>query len=191
MQRKPERIEGRCGADPEPSAVRGRARSTNASKAIACGRNNHRLGCLLHGVQDQHGVPACREQESLRFHVWRHSHSVPVRWRRGVVQAEVALAGPAGAQVERAAHPAPQATQAAGPAVRPATALLNPPAAKAVRLAMALRNPPAARARTALTPRGRELGRGALVRTAKANCRRVTASRHACAHAHLCFAWIA
>jgi hypothetical protein len=32
---------------------------------------------------------------------------------------------------------------------------------------MALRNPPAARARIALTPQGRELGRGAPVRTAK------------------------
>jgi hypothetical protein len=116
----------------------------------------------------QHGVPACREQGSLRFHLWRHSHSVPVRWRRGA-EAEVAPAGAALAveQVERAAHPEPQATQAAGAAVRVATALLNPPAAKAVRLAMALLNPPAARARIALTRQGRELGRGALVRTVK------------------------
>jgi hypothetical protein len=120
----------------------------------------------------QHGVPACREQGSLRFHLWRHSHSVPVRWRRGVAEAEVAQAGAARAalaveQVERAAHPEPQATRAAGAAVRAATALLNPPAAKAVRLAMALLNPPAARARIALTRQGRELGRGALVRTVK------------------------
>ena len=42
---------------------------------------------------DQHGVPACREQESWRFHWWRHSHSVPVRWRRGVAGAEVAGRG--------------------------------------------------------------------------------------------------
>ena len=120
----------------------------------------------------QHGVPACREQGSLRFHLWRHSHSVPVRWRRGA-EAEVAPAGAALAveQVERAAHPEPQATQAAGAAVRVATALLNPPAAKAVRLAMALLNPPAARARIALTRQGRELGRGAPVRTAKVNLR--------------------
>ena len=62
--------------------------------------------------------------------------------------------------------------EAAGAAVRAATALLNPPAAKAVRLAMALLNPPAARARIALTRQGRELGRGALVRTAKVNCNR-------------------
>jgi len=110
----------------------------------------------------QQGVPACREQGSLRFHLWRHSHSVPVRWRRGAAQAAQAAE-----QVERAAHPEPQATQAAGAAVRVATALLNPPAAKAVRLAMALLNPPAARARIALTPQGRELGRGAPVRTAK------------------------
>jgi hypothetical protein len=121
----------------------------------------------------QHGVPACREQGSLRFHLWRHSHSVPVRWRRGA-EAEVAPAGAALAveQVERAAHPEPQATQAAGAAVRVATALLNPPAAKAVRLAMALLNPPAARARIVLTRQGRELGRGAPVRTAKVNCNR-------------------
>src|SRR3954452_20085467 len=106
---------------------------------------------------DQHGVPAWREQGSLRFHLWRHSHSVPVRWRRAaeVAQAEVAQAALAVEQVERAAHPEPQATQAAGPAARAATALLNPPAAKAVRLAMALLNPPAARAKIASIPQGR------------------------------------
>ena len=73
---------------------------------------------------------------------------------------------------ERAAHPEPQATQAAGPAVRAATALLNPPAAKVVRPAIPLLNPPAARARIASIPQGRELGRGALVRTVKVNCNR-------------------
>jgi hypothetical protein len=120
----------------------------------------------------QHGVPACREQGSLRFHLWQHSHSVPVRWRRGVAAAEVAQAGVARAalaveQVEQAAHPEPQATQAAGPVVRAATALLNPPAAKAVRVEILLLNLPAARARIALTRQGRALGRGALVRTVK------------------------
>jgi hypothetical protein len=129
----------------------------------------------------QHGVPACREQGSLRFQFWRHSHSVPVRWRRGeaeaeaeVAQAGAALAGAALAveQVERAAHPEQQATQAAGAAVRAATALLNPPAAKAVRVEIMLLNRPAARARIALTRQGRELGREALVRTAKVNCNR-------------------
>jgi hypothetical protein len=73
-----------------------------------------------------------------------------VRWRKGV--AEVARAALAVEQVERAVHPEPQATQAAGPAVRAATALLNPLAAKAVRMAMALLNPPAAPAKIVLTP---------------------------------------
>jgi hypothetical protein len=113
----------------------------------------------------------------LRFHLWQHSHSVPVRWRRGVAAAEVAQAGVARAalaveQVEQAAHPEPQATQAAGPVVRAATALLNPPAAKAVRVEILLLNLPAARARIALTRQGRALGRGALVRTVKKNCNR-------------------
>ena len=112
----------------------------------------------------QHGVPACREQGSLRFHLWRHSHSVPVRWHRGVAEAEVAQAGVAQAalvveQVERAAQPEPLATQAAREAVRAAIALLNRPAAKAVRLAIPLLNRPAVRAKIALIPQGPELGR--------------------------------
>jgi hypothetical protein len=93
-----------------------------------------------------------------------------VRWRKGV--AEVARAALAVEQVERAVHPEPQATQAAGPAVRAATALLNPLAAKAVRMAMALLNPPAARAKIVLTPQGRELGRGTVLRALKVNCNR-------------------
>jgi hypothetical protein len=169
----------RCGAGPAAAAVR-RSRPIHERLHGACLRQEQSSPRLLTSWRsNQHGVPACREQESLRFHVWRHSHSVPVRWRRGVAQAGVAQAV---AQVERAAHPAPQAAQAAGAAVRPETALRNPPAAKAVRLAIALRNPPAARARTALTPQGRESGRGALVRTVKVKCRRPTASRHPCAH---------
>ena len=83
----------------------------------------------------------------------------------GVAQAALAVE-----QAERTAHREPRAPQAAGPAVRAETALLNPPAAKAVRLAMALLNPPEARAKIALTPQGRELGRAALVRTVKVNC---------------------
>ena len=89
-----------------------------------------------------------------------------------MAQAGAARVALAVEQVERAAQPEPQATQAAREAVRAATALLNPPAAKAVRLAMALLNPPEARAKIALTPQGRELARGALVRTAKVNCNR-------------------
>ena len=61
-------------------------------------------------------------------------------------------------QAVRAAHPEPQATQAAREAVRAATALLNHPAAKAVRLAILLLNRPAVRAKIALIPQGRELG---------------------------------
>jgi hypothetical protein len=98
----------------------------------------------------------------LRFHSWRHSQSVPLRWRRAVALA----AGVAQAvqQVARAAPPEARATRAAREAVRVAPALLNPPAAwaKAVRPAIALLNPPAAPARTASIPQGRELGRGAL-----------------------------
>ena len=81
--------------------------------------------------------------------------------------AEVARAALAVEQVERAAQPEPQATQAARQGVRAATALLNPPAAKAVRLAIPLLNLPAARGKIASIPRGRELGRGALVRALK------------------------
>src|SRR4051812_28845424 len=67
--------------------------------------------------------PACHEQLSWRFHWWRHSHSVPVRWRRGVARAAAVVE-----QAVRAAHPAEQqATQAAPEAVRAATALLNRP----------------------------------------------------------------
>ena len=76
-------------------------------------------------------------------------------------------------QVERAAQPEPQATQAARQGVRAATALLNPPAAKAVRLAIPLLNLPAARGKIASIRQGRELGRGArpgaLVRALKSN----------------------
>ena len=96
----------------------------------------------------------CHEQLSWRFHWWRHSHSVPVRWRRGVARAAVVVVE----QAVRAAHPEPQATQAAREAVRAATALLNRPAAKAVRLAILLLNRPAVRAKIALIPQGRELG---------------------------------
>ena len=95
---------------------------------------------------------ACHEQLSWRFHWWRHSHSVPVRWRRGVARAAVVEQ-----VVVRPAHPV-QATQAAREAVRAATALLNRPAAKAVRLAILLLNRPAVRAKIALIPQGRELG---------------------------------
>ena len=97
--------------------------------------------------------PACHEQLSWRFHWWRHSHSVPVQWHREVARAALAVE-----QVERAAQPEPQATQAAREAVRAATALLNRPAAKAVRLAILLLNRPAVRAKIALIPQGRELG---------------------------------
>ena len=69
-------------------------------------------------------------------------------WRRAVVVE----------QAVRAAHPEPQATQAAREAVRAATALLNHPAAKAVRLPILLLNRPAVRAKIALIPQGRELG---------------------------------
>ena len=72
-----------------------------------------------------------------------------------MAQAGVALAV---GQVQPAAHPEPQATQAAGPAVRAATALLNRPAGKAVQLAILLLNRPAVRAKIALIPQGRELG---------------------------------
>ena len=96
--------------------------------------------------------PACHEQLSWRFHWWRHSHSVPVRWHRGVARAAVVE------QAVRAAHPEPQATQAAREAVRAATALLNHQAAKAVPLAILLLNRPAVRAKIALIPQGRELG---------------------------------
>ena len=75
--------------------------------------------------------------------------------------AEEARAALAVEQVERAAQPEPQATQAARTAARAATAFPNPPAAKAVQVATALLNRPAARAKTASIPRGRELGRGA------------------------------
>jgi hypothetical protein len=87
-----------------------------------------------------------------------------------VAQAGAAQAALAVEQVDRAAHPEPQATRAAGTAVRAATALLSPPAGKAVQLAMVLRNPPAAPARIASIPQGRALGRGALVRTVNVNC---------------------
>jgi hypothetical protein len=97
--------------------------------------------------------PTCPEQLSWRFHWWRHSHSVPVQWHRGVVRAALAVE-----QVERAAQPEPQATQAAREAVRAATALLNRPAAKAVRLAILLLNRPAVRAKIASIPQGPELG---------------------------------
>src|SRR3954449_13585654 len=94
--------------------------------------------------------PACHEQLSWRFHWWRHSHSVPVQGHRGVARAALAVG-----QVERAAQPEPQATQAAREAVRAATALLNRPAAKAVRLAILLLNRPAVRAKIASIPRDR------------------------------------
>jgi hypothetical protein len=76
-----------------------------------------------------------------------------------VAQAGVAQAALVVEQVERAAQPEPQATQAARTAARAATAFPNPPAAKAVQVATALLNRPAARAKTASIPRGRELGR--------------------------------
>src|SRR4051812_48419781 len=97
--------------------------------------------------------PACHEQLSWRFHWWRHSHSVPVRWRRGVARGAAVVE-----QAVRAAHPEPRATPAAREAVRAATALLNRQPAKAVRLAILLLNRPAARAKIALIPQGRELG---------------------------------
>ena len=105
-----------------------------------------------YGVQSPTWSPACHEQLSWRFHWWRHSHSVPVRWHRGLARAAVVVE-----QAVRAAHPEPQATQAAREAVRAATALLNHPAAKAVRLAILLLNRPAVRAKIALIPQGREL----------------------------------
>ena len=76
-----------------------------------------------------------------------------------MAQAGVAQAALVVEQVERAAQPEPQATQAA----RAATAFPNPPAAKAVQVATALLSPPAARAKTASILQGRELGRGAPV----------------------------
>jgi hypothetical protein len=89
------------------------------------------------------------------------------------VEAVGALAAVPVEQVERAAQPEPQATQAARQGVRAATALLNPPAAKAVRLAIPLLNLPAPRAKIASIRQGRELGRGArpgaLVRALKSN----------------------
>ena len=89
------------------------------------------------------------------------------------MEAVGALAAVPVEQVERAAQPEPQATQAARQGVRAATALLNPPAAKAVRLAIPLLNLPAARAKIASIRQGRELGRGArpgaLVRALKSN----------------------
>jgi len=109
-------------------------------------------GGRLWRVQSPTWSPACHEQLSWRFHWWRHSHSVPVRWRRGVARAAAVVE-----QAVRAAHPEPQATQAAREAVRAATALLNHPAAKAVRLAILLLNRPAVRAKIALIPQGREL----------------------------------
>ena len=105
-----------------------------------------------YGVQSPTWSPACHEQLSWRFHWWRHSHSVPVRWHRGLARAAVVVE-----QAVRAAHPEPQATQAAREAVRAATALLNHPAAKAVRLAILLLNRPAVRAKIALIPQEREL----------------------------------
>jgi hypothetical protein len=95
----------------------------------------------------QNGVQACRELESLRSHLWRHSHSGPVRWRKGAAAEEGAEAQ-AVLAAEQVEQPEPQATQAA-------TALLNLPAAKAVQVAIALLNPPAARAGIALIPRDR------------------------------------
>jgi len=109
-------------------------------------------GGRLWRVQSPTWSPACHEQLSWRFHWWRHSHSVPMRWRRGVARAAVVVE-----QAVRAAHPV-QATQAAREAVQAATALLNRPAAKAVRLAILLLNRPAVRAKIALIPQGRELG---------------------------------
>jgi hypothetical protein len=77
-----------------------------------------------------------------------------LRWRRGVARAAAVVE-----QAVRAAHPGPQATQAAREAVRAATALLNRPAAKAVRPVTLLLNRPAVRAKIALIPQGPELGR--------------------------------
>jgi hypothetical protein len=103
------------------------------AKALV-GRNNQCIGAFFIACKLPPWRSACREQESLRFRLWRHSHSVPVRWHRGVAaEAGVAQAALAVEQVERVAQPEPQATQAARKAVRAATALLNPPAAKAVR----------------------------------------------------------
>src|SRR3954468_13829704 len=115
-----------------------------------------RQALLLWEARDYGAItwsPACHEQLSWRFHWWRHSHSVPVQWHRGVARAALAVE-----QVARAAQREPQATQAAREAVRAATALLNRPAAKAVRLAILLLNRPAVRAKIALIPQGRELG---------------------------------
>jgi hypothetical protein len=91
----------------------------------------------------------------LRFHLWRHSHSVPVRWPKEEAAAEVAVrVAQGGLAVEREEQPAPQAA---------ATTLLNPPVAKAVRVAILLPNLPAAPGRTASIPQGRELGQEAPV----------------------------
>ena len=87
----------------------------------------------------------------------RDVHVVPAR-------AHAAHVWPVLEQVAQAAHPEPRATQAAGAALRAATALLNPPAAKAIRRAMALLKPPAARAKIASIPQGRELDRETTVR---------------------------
>jgi hypothetical protein len=140
------------------------------AKALV-GRNNQCIGAFFIASKLPPWRSACREQESLRFRLWRHSHSVPVRWHRGVAaEAGVAQAALAVEQVEQAAQPEPQATQAARKAVLAATVLLNPPAAKAVRVAIALLSPPAARAKIASIHQGRELGREALVRALKSQC---------------------
>ena len=98
--------------------------------------------------------PACHEQLSWRFHWWRHSHSVPVRWRRGVARAG---GGGWSRRCERRIRNHRQLKRLEK-RYRAATALLNHPAAKAVRLAILLLNRPAVRAKIALIPQGRELG---------------------------------
>ena len=139
-----QRSAGACRSMAEPLFLRRQwsARTAQAASAPPLG------GELWRSIS---WSPACHEQLSWRFHWWRHSHSVPVRWRRGVARAAVGVE-----QAVRAAHPEPQ--QAAREAVRAATALLNHPAAKAVRLAILLLNRPAVRAKIALIPQGRELG---------------------------------
>src|SRR4051812_33131560 len=126
---------------------------------LSLGRNNHRIRALFMKFKFPTWRSVCRERGSLRFHLRQHSHSVRVRWRRGAVEAEVALAA------EQAARPEPQAIQAARTAVRAATVLFNLRAAKAVRPAIRLPNPPAPRAKTVSTPQGPVWGQGALERT--------------------------
>jgi hypothetical protein len=68
---------------------------TNGSAQRFAGGCRRRQTLLLWEARD-YGVttwsPACHEQLSWRFHWWRHSHSVPVRWPRAGAVVEVLAA---------------------------------------------------------------------------------------------------